>query len=562
MPQRGARLTAESLAAGMLAAAAAVMIAGCVLDAVRLPLAPWLLALMGAIGGAAIFRAVLRSSPVLENPHSLWELAIFLSIAAGVCGYLLWLASPSLLPVADGPDIVHHLSLVHAIQRTSRVPHGPALETYLGEMVQYTPGSHVLAAAIATWLRVDALRIIFPLMAASIAVKSALLFLVTLRILPESRPAIHAMAAPVLLMVPAEYFFGSSLKFGFYAQVVSETFAAGMLLAVVLFARNGARTWLSVFAACGSAAFLAWPVWVPPAMVALLITVLIRRPAVAAGLRDMAIAFAPIAVVSVLHVSTHSGGASILGSAGTVTIPSWQVFGTAFIGLACAGALMGLRQVGARAVVVLVSAVALQAIALAALNRLAGSSSLYLPYKMMYLLVLPGAVLAAYALAQLAGLLSNRRRILGVVSAIVPVGVAVPLMWGRIPHERVQSPITESSYAAGLWAREHVPAACIDYFSRHWLTGYWLHFDVLGNPRVSPRLRTETFEFRDTVAKWIEGHGQPYAIVDDLSSIPHEVRPWMDTLYRTGAAAVVQHAGVRCADQTPSIQEFENNARR
>jgi hypothetical protein len=538
--QRWSHLSAEAVAAGILAAAAAVMIAGCVLDALRLPLAPWLLGLTGAVGGATIFRAVLRSSPVLEPPHSLLELVTFLSITASVCGYVLWLASPSLLPVADGPDIVHHLSLVHTIQRTSRLPHGPAMETYLGEMVHYTPGSHVLAAAIATWLKVDALRVIYPVMAASVAVKSALLFLVTVRILPASRSVIHALAAPVLLMVPAGYFFGSILKYGFYAQVVAEMFAAGMLLAVVWWARNGARIWLIVFAACASAAFLAWPVWVPCAMLALFVSVLIRRPAIADGLRDLAIAFAPIVVVSVLHVSTHQGGASILGSAGTVTIPSSQVFGATFVGLACAGALMALRTVAARTVLVFACAVALQAVALAVLNQLAGSSSLYLPYKMIYLLVLPAAVLAAYALAQLSGLLSHRGRLLGVASAIVPLSVALPLMWGRIPHQRFESPITESTYAAGLWAREHLPVGCIDYFSHHWLTGYWLHLDVLGNPRVSPRMRVETFEFRETVGKWIEGRGLPYAIVEDMSSIPREVRPMMETLQPFGSTAVVR----------------------
>jgi len=559
--QRGARLTAEAVAASVLAAPAAVMIAGCVLDVVRLPLAPGLLALAGAIGGAATFRAVLRSSPGLESPHPWLAAGIFLSIAAAVCGYFLWLASPSLLPVAAGPDIVHHLSFVHTIQRTHRVPHDPAMETYLGEMVYYTPGSHVLAATIATWLRVDAMRVIYSVMAGSIALKSALIFLVTLRILPESRSAISAIAASMLVMVPAEYFFGSILKFGFYAQVVSETFAVGMLLAVVLWGRTVARIWLFVFAMCGSAAFLAWPLWVPPAMLAFLFYVLMRGPAITDRLRDVLIAFGPIVLVGLLHVSTHRGGASIFASVGLAPVPSWQVFGAAFIAMAFAGTLMALREPVARTVVVFAAAIALQAIGLAALNRLAGSSSLYLPYKMVYLLVLPGAVLAAYSLAQLTAFVSSRSRFLGSVSWIIPILIAALLMWGRIPRERQHSPITESSHGAGVWAREHLPVACVDYFSRHWLTGYWLHLDVLGNPRVSPRMRVETFEFRDTVAKWIEGRGEPYAIVEDVSSLPHEVRPGMATLYRNGPVAVVQHAG-RCADQTASIQEFEKHARR
>jgi hypothetical protein len=559
--QRGIHLTADALAASTLAAAAAPMIAGSVLDAVRLPLAPWPLLVAAAAGGWTMFRAVRRSSPVVEGNRRWFELAIFLSIAGAMFGYMLWLASPSLLPVARGPDIVHHLSLVHTIQRTHRLPHGSAAEAYLGEMVHYTPGSHVLAAAVAMWLRVDALRVIYPVMAGAVALKCALLFLVTLRVLPESRSPLHAIAAPLLLMVPAEYFFGSVLRFGFYAQVVSEAFAAGMLLAAVTWARNQRRIWLAVFAVCGCATVLAWPVWVPPAMLALLFLLVRQRPA-AGDLRvDVLTAAGPILLVGVVHLATHTGGASILGSAGTVTIPSTQTLGAGFIALALAGAVIAPAGTGTRVLVAFAAAIVVQGIALAALNHWAGSDSRYLPYKMVYLLVVAGAVLGACGLARLAEYVPGGRPGLAAVSAIAPLAIAVPLMWGRIPHKRQQSPITESSYAAGVWARDHLPVACIDYFSHDWLTGYWLHVDLLGNPRVSPRMSEETFEFRETTAKWIERRGQPYAIVDDLSSIPREVRPWMDVLYRIGPAAVVRRAGVSCRDQTMSIQEFEARAR-
>ena len=552
----------EALVAGILAAAAAVMIAGCVLDVARLPLAPSLLAATAAVAGVMMCRAVLRSSPLLTTDRAGVEVAILLSITAAVFGYLLWLASPSLLPVADGPDIVHHLSLVHTIQRTHRLPHDPGMETYLGEMIHYTPGSHVLAAMLGAWLRLDALRVIYPVMAACVAFRSGLLFLVTLRVLPESKSPLHAIAAPVLVMAPTAYFFGSILKYGFYAQVVSEVFAVGMLLSTVLWAQSGARIWLTVFAVCGSAAFLAWPVWVPPAVLVLLCTVLVRRPAIVEGLRELLIAVGPIALVSVLHLTRNRGGASILSAAGDVTMPSLLVFGAGFVALALLGLLLAAWNARGRVVVIFAAAVVLQAIALAAINRIVGSTSLYLPYKMVYLLVLAGAVLGAYALARLAEVVPGRGLVLRAISALVPVAVAVPLMWARIPRDRPRGPITESSYAAGIWARDHLPVACVDYFSRHWLTGYWLHLDLLGNPKAAPRMQAETFDFRDTVGKWIEGRGEPYAIIEDLSSIPHEIRPGMRILYRNGAEAVVQHAGVRCDDQSMSIQEFEKEAER
>lgn len=545
MHRRGTSLTAEALAAGVLAVPAAVMIAGSVLDVVRLPLAPWLLAVLGAAGGWTIARAVLRSAPVVDRPRRAAEIVLFVAIAAGVFGYLAWLASPSLFPIAIGPDIVHHLSLVHAIQRTHRFPHGSA-EAYLGEMVRYTPGSHALAAAVAMWLRVDALRVVYPVLAGSVALKSALLFLVTARVLPATRSPLHAVAAPVLSMVPSEYFFGSILKYGFYAQVVSETFAVAMLFATVMWAEERKRIWLVVFAACGCATFLAWPVWLPAAMLALFVVVIVNRPALGDAVRDMLVAFGPILLVALLHVATHRGGASILVSAGDVTRPSVDALGATFIVLAGAGALMSLRSLRARPVLLFASAIVVQAIGLAVLNRLTGSTSLYLPYKMMYLFLLPCAVVAAVPLTCIAVEMACGHWALRTVSAIVPLALAVPLMWGRVPHHRQPSPMTESSYAAGLWARNHLPAGCIDYFTRRSLTGYWLHLDLLGNPRVSPRMDEETFDFRETVGRWIEGRGLPYAIVEDLSSIPRELRPKMETLQPFGSGAVVKNRG-----QTP-----------
>ncbi len=551
MHQAGVRLAAESLAAGLLAGAASVMAVGYLLDAVRLPLAPSVLAIGAITGGAITFHVVQRASPSGGTRRQLLEVSIFLLITALVCGYLLWLASPSLLPVADGPDIVHHLLLVHVIQRTLQLVKDPGMEPYLGEMMHYTPGSHVLAAAFAMWLRVDALRVVYPVMALCAALKCALLFLTAVRAMPESRSPLHAAAAAVLVIVPAEYFFGSLLKFGFYAQVVSEMFAAGMLLATVLWARSGARVWLVLFSICAIGAFLAWPVWVPAAMLALALTIVLRRPAISEGVGDMLIAFAPIAIIGGLHLIMHRGGASILGSAGVVTIPSLEVVSVVFIALALLGALLAIGDVRARSVVIVAAAVLLQAFGLAVLNRLAGSGSLYLPYKMVYLLVLPCAVLAALVLSRLAALVPSRNGLFRAASAVVPLAIAVPIAWERVPRERLRSPITESSYAAGLWTRDHLPAGCVDYFSRHWLTGYWLHLDVLGNARVSPRMREETFEFRDTVGKWIEGRGQPFAIVEDMPSIPREVRPMMETLQSFGSVAVVKNRGltpIACRD--------------
>jgi len=540
--RRGAPVTAEALAAGILGAAAAIMVAGVLLDAAHLSIRPFVRILFAVACGATLAVVTLRATT--DQPVDGVDVGLFTLVSVAVSAWLLWMAWPSLLPIADGPDIVHHLSLIHVIQRTRGLPHDPALAPYLGEMMQYTPGSHLLAAAFASVLRVDALRVVHPVMAVSAGIKTGLVFLVARRVLPSHRASVwRALAAAILLLVPVEYFFRSIVGFGFYAQVVSEMFAAGMLLAIVTWNVTRARAWLIVFAVAGIGSLLSWPVWVPVAIATFGVVILSRR-GVREGVPDMCVAFVPVILVGVWHVATHRGGASILGSSGVVTVPTVAVFGAGFLVLTLAGVLVAVRDDRARPVLMFLAVAVLQAGALAALNRLTGSSSLYLPYKMLYLIVLPCAVLGGGALARASAIIPARGPAFALLSAVLPIAVALALVWGRLPTSRPRSPISEDAYAAGLWARDHLPAGCIDYFSRHWLTGYWLHLDVLGNPRASARMREETFEFQDVGAKWIEGRGMPYAIVEDVASLPNELRPDLDVLARFGPTAVIRRQGL------------------
>ena len=66
--------------------------------------------------------------------------------------------SPDFLPTGSGPDLVHHLALIEYIQEHWRLVHDVRLSEYLGEMVDYTPGLHLLVALAAAWIPgVDAL---------------------------------------------------------------------------------------------------------------------------------------------------------------------------------------------------------------------------------------------------------------------------------------------------------------------------------------------------------------------------------------------------------------------
>jgi hypothetical protein len=559
------RIVPETFIAVFVGAASALMAAGYLLDAVGLPLHPAVLAAVSLAAGVWAF-VTFREEPAAcpeRAEASRGALPIFVCLVAGSLGYFLWLASPSLLPVTIGPDVVHHLQLIHVIHRTQHLVHDPALEPYLLEMMNYTPGSHIAAAIAAHWVRVDPLRVLLPLTALFVAVKVGIVYVLAVRLLPGKRGApVYALAAPVLLMVPAPYVIGSFFHFFYYAQVLSETFAVAMVVAALGWMRTGASRYLWLASACAVGVFLSWPVWLIPAGAAVLTAIAaagLARPAcppqpwrrregrahgwigVRGRIVSAAIVVLPVALIGVLHASTHPGGAAIIGSSGAVTRPSAETLGAVFVALGFAGTILAFRIAPARPVAVLFAVTILQALALAAFDARAGARSFYMPFKMVYLIVLPCAVLGALALATAVDAVASRLPPVRLGAGAIPLLIAALLASGRMPVKRQQSPISESALAAGLWTRGALPVGCVDYFSRHWLTGYWLHLDVLGNPRLSDRMRAETFEFPDTVGKWIQGKGLPYGIVEDVDAIPRDARVDMITVREFGRSAVVKN---------------------
>jgi hypothetical protein len=277
-------------------------------------------------------------------------------------------------------------------------------------------------------------------------------------------------------------------------------------------------------------------------------------------LKSVAIVGAPMVLVVLVHTVQHAASASLLKTGGFVTIPSVRVLSAAFIVLVVAGAALAAWRAAGRIVLLFVICVLAEAVAFAGFDVAVGTTLIYLPYKMVYLLLPPCAVLAVLPIAEVSALAAARWRATARLAMCVPWLTAAYLLKGRLPWKPLPSPITASSYAAGLWARDHLPAGCIDYFSHHWLTGYWLHLDVLGNPRVSARMRSESFEFRDAAAKWIEHRGLPYAIVEDLDAVPYEAREEMLTLRQFGPAAVVRSRGSAvCDDRTIPIDRLPDS---
>jgi len=526
----------------VLVFAAAIMAAGYAFDAAGLRIRFWLLAGLAVLAAACLRYALAFRRPRLPDvPRYLVALAMF--------AFALWLASPAYLPVTNGPDVVHHLQLIHVISATGRLPHDASQYPYLLEMMNYTPGSHVLASAIGAWLRMDPVFVVYPLAAGAAAIKAALLYALAQTMLGSTwRAAVQALAAPVLALVPV-YFLGGFVQFFFFGQVLSEAFAVGMLFALTSWVVSPSRRHLWIASACGVGVVLSWPIWIVPCAMTAAVAALLGASRWHERGAVVAMAAGPALLFGLVHQALHPGAASIVTSTGAVTAPSIDAFGLGFLVAAAGGVVLGVRERAALPVVAFLAATLLLAAALACLAAGGGTGRFYMAFKMMYLAMLPAAVLGAVALARaadvIAMLLRNvrvRPAAAGIVSAMLPVLVAVPLLRGRVPTHRMRGSLSAPARDVALRARERVPPSCIDYFSSYWLTGYWLHLDVLANPRLSDRMRQETFDFPDVAAKWIEGRGLPYAIVEDMGAIPREIRADMSPMYQAGSFVLVRNA--------------------
>src|SRR5215212_11669815 len=176
---------AEAVAASVLTLLATAIASAYLADSAGFIIAPSAVLLVSMAAAAAVY-ARLRPHATRDTP----ALIAFAVCVAGTFAWLLWLARPDFLPTGSGPDLAHHLSLLEYIQRHWRLVHDPALGAYLGEMVDYTPGSHLLAVLVGALFKSDALHAVYPTVAATVALKAGFVFLITRRLLPLDVPRI------------------------------------------------------------------------------------------------------------------------------------------------------------------------------------------------------------------------------------------------------------------------------------------------------------------------------------------------------------------------------------
>jgi hypothetical protein len=535
------------------AAAAVVWLASAIIAAY---LADW-------IGSATAPFAILTLSGGVAASTWLWlrrravpdpaAFAAFASVVLLTFTWLMWRARPDFLPTGTGSDLAHHLALLAYVEQHGRLAHDAALGAYLGEMIDYTPGLHLLAVLAGAWIGRDALHVVHAVVALTVALKSGGIALIARRMMPDGVPrAALALNAALLLWLPYPFFAGSFMEQSFLSQVASELFAVAMWGALVVWTGRPSAGAMAMFAVFGAAAFLTWPVWVGPLVLSLVLVVITRRElTLGQRLQHLAIALLPIAIAAAMYASARQVyGFRMVNAVGFALWPTPRTLGWPFVVLAAGGFVWSLIDGRARNAAVLVAAIALQGSALIVTGRSSGATAPYLSLKMAYLAIYPLSVAAAVMIA-------NAWR-----AAVDPVAATryawVPVMIVSLGAGRsaVSAPsarpvVTQPVFLAGEWARAHVPAACVDYLVPDGYTGYWLHLAVFGNPRAAGRtLEDDTFDPKKAIVRWILPGGLPYAIAGDFDALPRDIRANVDVLARFGPAAVVQRRGAAVCDET------------
>jgi len=562
-------ITAEVVAASAVVLLASATLSAYVADWIGLTIVPSAVLVGSLAASAGTFLGLWRRAARDRS-----SLAAFVVIVSAVMAWLLWLAGRDLLPPGTGPDLTHHLLLVGYIEQHWRLPHDPQLGPFLGEMVDYSPGAHLLAALAGAWTRTDGLHAMYPLVALTVALKCGLVFLIARRLVRSDVPRIpFAVMAVLLLLMPRPYFIGSFAQHSFLAQVVAEVFAVALWWALVIWDARPGMLPIAFFAVVGAATFLTWPVWIGPPLVVLALCLASRRD-VSAVERAKQLILAVVAIGSIAAAFTASRGrsAGIVAAAGFVLRPAPAVFGWAFLLVCGAGVCVGLFGRRTRTIPLFLGAIALQAGALFLLAQARGSAAPYLALKMVYLAIYPLAVAGAVGTAAAWQTIVRTVNTPGVRPGSDPGqtprcdqtgsrGVQIP-QWSRavlwlllavfsvtVARTTMQVPrptptISESLLRAGRWTRANANAGCVDYLVADGYTAYWLHLAVLGNARAAARsLENDTYELPPALVRWIEPGGLPYAIVEDFSALPRDIRDNVDVAARFGRTAVVKRRG-------------------
>jgi hypothetical protein len=576
IPARPSFTGPESIAVVLTATAALIVVGAYLGDRAGVAFTPVLMLVAAVAFGTALLFVLGRRAD-----WGRMETMTFAGIITATFAWLVWMARPSFFPLGSGPDLTHHLLLIDYIEAHWRLVHDPGVQEFLGEMLQYTPGSHILTALAGAWSRSSGLHALHAVMAASASLKAGFVFLIAMRVLPRDRPRVPIAAlAAISLFASQTYFLSSFAQYSFLAQVVAELFAVGMLWTLIFWDQKPSRWSMALSGLLGAALFLTWPILVGPPLVVLgLLVVLptskvrlttsakatvVKKPdttyvtEVREKVVDATIAVLPIVIVAALFSIGRMDYVAIAGTGGQVVTPSARAYGWAFLILSTLGLVVATAdlKVRTKTLTLFAGAILLQAAALYLFAR-SRSNDPYMARKMFYMLLYPQAVGVAVAVGAIwQWVTRSRRRVPGsvawAVAAVAFVVVARPLIGAPRSLTVARHPATSLELEqAGKWARDHVDPHCVEYLVGDDNTAYWLHLAVLGNPRRGARTGDNaTYELTPALVRWLTPGGLPYAIAD-LRVLPTDIKDTADIIAQFGPAAVIKRKGASSCGSNP-----------
>jgi hypothetical protein len=565
----------ESIALALSAVAALIVVGAYLGDRAGAAFTP------GVMLGVAVSIGAMMLAGL--GSHAVWDAAetlTFTGIVAVTFGWLLWIARPSLFPLGSGPDLTHHLLLINYIEAHWTLVHDPAAQEFLGEMVQYTPGSHILTSLAGAWSRSSGLHALHAVMAGSAALKAGFVFLIAMRVLPRdvARVPIAALAS-ISLFASQTYFLSSFAQYSFLAQVVAELFGVAMLWALIAWDQDQDRRLMALAGLLGSALFLTWPILIGPPLVVLGVLAVLPDgkvrlepdttyvSAVWRKTRDSLIAIVPIAIIATLFSIGRINYVVIAGTGGEVVTPAVKAYGWLFFAVSSAGLMIGavklFDRTTARVVALFAGAILLQAGALYLVAH-ARNNDPYMAKKMFYMLLYSQAVGVAITVgtiwrmvgpaqgADYEGPAKAGHYVPTAIAIVALFVVARPLVGAPKSLIVAKHPATSLELEqAGKWAREHVDPHCVEYLVGDDYTAYWLHLSVLGNPRRGARTADNaTYELTPALVRWLTPGGLPYAIAD-LRALPTDIKDTADIVAQFGPAAVIKRKGASSCVQNP-----------
>jgi hypothetical protein len=269
-----------------------------------------------------------------------------------------------------------------------------------------------------------------------------------------------------------------------------------------------------------------------------------------------------VAIFAVAYSLPRLSAAGILRANGEAVVPDVRIAGWPLLALALVGLAISFRRRRLLPLFVFSAAAVLQTLALYEYDSRHRIQTFYVARKMFHLLVYPaivGAMAGIFAIAD--GIATRLPQRVAASRTILVALLVVAVFAGRRdllltrPHTAITEPVLE----AGLWAKRNVPSDCVEYLTDHWITAYWLHADVLGNPRRMTRTNEiiSVFDYGRAIERWKSAEGLPYAIVTDWPRLPPHAREAARVLQAFGDAAVVERVGGGvCTERAVPIEQF------